>query len=167
MIIRNRTRLTLPSLRSYGALSSIGRALVCGTRGHGFEPRRAPPTNSSVYAVFQRIARIRSSRDRAARKNVTVFVTMTHPNWRYYRQVTGRMLHLPGDVYRDDRAGRIERFDDTDGWVEVDRNWWIDLIENGDPTLDIMREPRTTNGDFSDGRRQGFYPVGSVSARPW
>ena len=43
MTIGNRTRLTLPSHSSvHGAFSSIGRALVCGTRGYGFEPRKAP-----------------------------------------------------------------------------------------------------------------------------
>ncbi len=31
---------------SYGASSSIGRALVCGTSGYGFEPRGAPPFTS-------------------------------------------------------------------------------------------------------------------------
>ena len=29
-------------LDHHGAFSSIGRALVCGTGGHGFEPRKAP-----------------------------------------------------------------------------------------------------------------------------
>ena len=32
-----------PTPSSYGAYSSIGRALVCGTGGDGFEPRKAPP----------------------------------------------------------------------------------------------------------------------------
>ena len=39
MTIRNRTRLTHPPLSSHGAYSSIGRALVCGTRGCGIVPR--------------------------------------------------------------------------------------------------------------------------------
>src|SRR5690554_680849 len=42
MIARNRTRLTVRNCRLYGASSSIGRALVCGTSGYGFEPREAP-----------------------------------------------------------------------------------------------------------------------------
>ncbi len=41
MIITNRTRLTLPPPH-HGAFSSIGRAPVCGTGGHGFEPHKAP-----------------------------------------------------------------------------------------------------------------------------
>lgn len=46
MTITNRTRLTLPLVPwLYGAFSSIGRAPVCGTGGHGFEPRKAPPSN--------------------------------------------------------------------------------------------------------------------------
>jgi hypothetical protein len=31
-----------PTLLTHGAFSSIGRALVCGTGGCGFEPRKAP-----------------------------------------------------------------------------------------------------------------------------
>ena len=46
MTIANRTRLTVRPARLsnnlYGAFSSVGRALVCGTRGHGFKPRKAP-----------------------------------------------------------------------------------------------------------------------------
>lgn len=35
---------------SHGAFSSIGRAPVCGTGGHGFEPRKAPLEKPHRYA---------------------------------------------------------------------------------------------------------------------
>ena len=52
MTIGNRTRLTLPPLLHHGAYSSIGRALVCGTRGHGFEPRKAPHREPAYLRRF-------------------------------------------------------------------------------------------------------------------
>lgn len=45
MITTNRIRLTIRNEPGYGASSSIGRALVCGTSGYGFEPREAPLRN--------------------------------------------------------------------------------------------------------------------------
>jgi hypothetical protein len=71
MIAWNRTRLTPPSpslqfqgrhggrpLRNTVPLAQPVRALVCGTRGHGFEPRKAPqdltpsPSPSRKRGVF-------------------------------------------------------------------------------------------------------------------
>ena len=37
-----------PTFSVYGAFSSIGRAPVCGTGGHGFEPRKAPQVTPSA-----------------------------------------------------------------------------------------------------------------------
>ena len=37
----------------YGALSSIGRAPVCGTGGHGFEPRKAPQLSNSDCPILR------------------------------------------------------------------------------------------------------------------
>ena len=60
MIIVNRTRLTFRPVRLpdivHGAFSSVGRALVCGTRGHGFKPRKAPLEkwrNDADYHEFE------------------------------------------------------------------------------------------------------------------
>lgn len=61
MIATNRTRLTVRNRLAHGASSSIGRALVCGTSGYGFEPREAPQSQGggtvpSAFIYFAGLA---------------------------------------------------------------------------------------------------------------
>lgn len=55
---------------------------------------------------------------------------------KYYRDYKGPDFIAVLNVYRWDGL-TAERWDSANGgWVEVDRNWWLDRIEGGDPTLD-------------------------------
>ena len=68
---------------------------------------------------------------------------------KFYQDLTGERLTVGGDVYRDRKGASVERFDAMNGWTAVDWGWWVDRIEQPDPTLEEISEAQAnaaTNG---------------------
>jgi hypothetical protein len=62
-------------------------------------------------------------------------------NMRYYQDYKGPDFVDVLNVYRWDGVKTAERWDAVIGdWIPTGRDWWLDRIESGDPTIDEVSE---------------------------